>query len=473
MADIKEVQYVPHSITNTVGKPDYIPDPETIYQNVYKLLPGHSLQITDSGHRLRKYWEPSFAIDPAPDLPQAVKEIRALAQDCVSCRMISDVPLGAFLSGGIDSSAAVAFMAGHASEPVKTFSIGFTNKRFDELKYARLIADRYQTSHREQVVSPSVHEMLGTLVEHFDEPFGDSSAIPTLYLTRMTRAHVVVALCGDGADELFGGYRRYLFGVLEDRLRSLIPGWLQRPIGTVGRYYPKFDYLPRVFRAKTLLTNLAQQIGDAYFTSMTAFRDSSLETVLSDNLKKSLGGYSPRESYRERFEAVRDLPPLQQMQAVDMVTYLPGDILVKTDRATMAYSLEARAPWLDYRMAELACRLPTSFKLQGKVGKFAFKQAVAQYVPAAILRRSKMGFSVPLGQWLRTNLKPTFERLVLNAAMEEYLSLKEVRRLWREHQSGYRHHDEKLWNLLMFAGWEARHKSYRDVLSELRRDDIL
>ena len=252
------------------------------------------------------------------------------------------------MSGGVDSSAVVAYMARKAPSRVRTFSIGFTNKRFDELEYARAVAKRYGTEHHEKIVSPRIEDVLDTLARHMDEPFGDSSIIPTLYLAEMTRRHVTVALSGDGADEVFGGYRRYFFGVLEEKLRRKFPGaFRRRVIGWAGRHYPKFDYLPQVFRAKSLLTNLSVEIGDAYYSSMTAFRDDNLDTVLSPELRRDLDGYAPRGWFRERFAAVRHLPPLEQMQAVDFETYLPGDILVKVDRATMIHSLEARAPgWI-------------------------------------------------------------------------------------------------------------------------------
>jgi asparagine synthase (glutamine-hydrolysing) len=326
-----------------------------------------------------------------------------------------------------------------------------------------MVANRYHTDHREQVVSLSIHEMLDTLVQQFDEPFGDSSAIPTLYLARMTRQYVTVALSGDGADELFGGYRRYFYGALEARLRQRFPAWFRRSFFRVaGKYYPKFDYLPQVFRAKTLLGNLACETGDAYFTSMTAFRDEGLNAVLAPELSKELGSYSPRESYRDRFAAVRDLPPLQQMQAVDFQTYLPGDILVKADRATMAYSLESRSPWLDYRLGQLACKLPDAFKLNGHNGKRIFKCALLPYVPEQIIRRRKMGFSVPLAEWFRTSLKPVFQENVLRSTMGEYISLPESRRLWAEHQSGFHDHGRKLWNLLMLGCWDGCHNHGRE-----------
>lgn len=438
----------------------YIPDPDTIYENVHKLSPGCSLLATRSGVRTRRYWQAEFATDTsASDLESSIEEVRALALDAVKRRMISDVPLGAFLSGGVDSSAAVGLMAAQSRDRVKTFSIGFTAKGFDELKFARMAAERNRTDHHEEVVSASIEDMLPVLVEHFDEPFGDSSAIPTLYVSRMARQHVTVALSGDGADELFGGYRRYSFGMFEERLRSRFPEWFRKSVFRLGgNYYPKLDYLPRAFRGKTLLSNLAQEFGDAYFTSVSAFRDSGLHQVLSPARPRELARYSPREKFRGLFQSVQHLPPLAQMQWVDLQTYLPGDILVKADRATMTYGLEGRSPWLDYRLAELSGRMPCSFKVRGNTGKYVFKQAISPYVPPALLERKKMGFSVPLAEWFRTSLRPVFQSLVLNREMEEFLSLGEAKRIWDEHQSRVHNHDRKLWNLLMLAAWNAWHR---------------
>ena len=436
----------------------YIPDPQTIYEDVFKLGPGHSLTVSWSKERLRQYWAPAFSTEPVR-FDDAVEEIRSLAASAVEMRMISDVPLGAFLSGGVDSSAVVALMAQQAPERVKTFSIGFTSKRFDELEYAHLAVQRYRTDHHEQVVSPSIHEMLDKLVEHYDEPFADSSAIPMLYLSRMTRQYVTVALSGDGADELFCGYRRYYFGLIEAKVREKFPKWFRQSVFRLGaRYYPKFDYLPRVFRAKMLLTTMSQEMGDAFFTSMSAFRDESLDAVLSPALRTALDGYSPREGFRKRFEKVSHLHPLQQMQAVDLETYLPGDILVKADRATMAYSLEGRSPWLDHRIAEAAFRLPPGFKVRGSVGKYIFKTAMSPLVAAQVISRPKMGFQVPLAEWFRTSLVDTFQSRVMRESMEQYLSLGEVDRLWKAHQSGLHNHDRKLWSLLMLACWDAHHR---------------
>ncbi len=445
----------------------YVPEPQTIYQDVWKLRPGHWMSISREGMRQGRYWAPEFPEEREKDFGRAVEELRTLARDSVERRMISDVPLGAFLSGGVDSGSVVAWMSERSPGNVKTFSIGFSDKRFDELSYARQVVARYRTEHREEVVSPSIHDTLDVLAKHFDEPFGDPSAIPMLYLARMTRRYVTVALCGDGADELFGGYRRYYYGVLEEKLREKLPGWFRRRVvGGVGRHYPKFDYLPQVFRARTLLENVSREIGDAYFTSMSAFRDRGLDAVLGPEMRSALSGFSPRSGFQSRFAAVRHLHPLEQMQAVDYDTYLPGDILVKADRTTMAYSLEGRSPLLDYRLGELAFRLPPEWKVHGTERKYILKKAVEPHLPREIIYRPKMGFSPPLAAWFRDSLKSTFDSLVLNEDMEAYVSHSEVRRLWEEHQSGLANHDRKLWNLLMLGCWHATHvRQHETVLA--------
>jgi asparagine synthase (glutamine-hydrolysing) len=435
----------------------YISDPETIYNGVYKLRAGHSIIVTLGGITMRRYWSPAFSQDQSPDLSELTERMQGLLEDAVRCRMVSDVPLGAFLSGGVDSSAVTAFMSRHASLPVKTFSIGFTNKAFDELPFARQVAMQYRTDHSEETVTPVISEVLQTLIEHFDEPFGDSSAIPMLYLARMTRRHVTVALSGDGADELFGGYRRYYYGVLEERLRSRFPQWFRQSVVRMGAsYYPKFDYLPRVFRAKSLLTNLSESLSDSYYNSMSAFSDKDLTALLGPDLRDAM---TPREKFRARFKPVSELSPLQQLQAVDLETYLPGDILVKVDRATMAHSLESRAPWLDHRLAELSFQMPSGMHIRGRDRKHFFKGCIQGLVPKTVLRRSKMGFSVPLAEWLRTSLRPIFQSHVINGDARRLFVQKELNRLWSEHQSGFRNHERKLWNILMLACWDSRYNN--------------
>ncbi len=442
----------------------YVPEPGSIYEDVSRLGPGESMTVHLGGERIRRYWSPEFAAEPRMRDTDALDQLNEIAADAVGIRMVSDVPLGAFLSGGVDSSAVVAMMAESAPGRVKTFSIGFSNGEFDETRYARQIVERYQTEHYETTVSPSIEEMLGTLVRQYDEPFGDSSAIPTLYLARMTREGVTVALSGDGADEVFAGYRRYYYGVLEHRLRQMLPARLRRPVFSwLGRYYPKLDSLPQWLRAKTLLGNLAQDLPDAYFTSMTTFRDQTLHAILGPEFRSAVDPRGIRESYRRRFARYRHLDPLTQMQAVDMETYLPGDILVKVDRATMAYSLESRAPWLDYRLVDLAGQMPPHLKLNARTGKHIFKVAMAPRISNELTYRRKMGFSVPLAEWFRGGLREVFSRAVERPDMEEFVDLGEVRRLQREHESRLHDHGRKLWNLLMLACWDWFHRQGRPV----------
>lgn len=434
----------------------YVPEPRSIYRHIRKLPAGSSLLVSEGATRERRYWRLGFG-ESGRSWDEAAAEIDRLASDAVRLRLISDVPLGAFLSGGVDSSAAVAYMARHAPGRVRTFSIGFGERSYDETRYARMVAERYATDHQEQTVRPQIGEMLGVLADHFDEPFGDASAIPTLYLARMTRQFVTVALSGDGADEIFAGYRRYRHALIEQRIRDKFPGWFRRTFFRfAGRMYPKFDYLPQIFRAKTMLSNLSRDLAAAYYQSMTVFRGEELRRILSPGLLASLGGYDPRPGFEERFRRHRELPPLHQMQAVDVETYLPGDILVKADRASMAWSLESRSPWLDYRLAELAAGLPPEWKIAGGNGKWIFKKTVEPLVPADILWRPKMGFVMPLKEWFRGELRPVFEQEVLCGGGEGLIHRQEAGRLLEEHASGARNRDRWLWNLLILQLWARR-----------------
>ncbi len=434
----------------------YVPEPRSIFRSIRKLPAGCSMLVSGSRCSERRYWRLEFG-ESSRSWDDALAEIDRIASDAVRLRLVSDVPLGAFLSGGVDSSAAVAYMARHAPGRVRTFSIGFSERDYDETRYARMVAERYQTDHQEQTVRPQIGEMLGVLAGHFDEPFGDASAIPTLYLARMTRQFVTVALSGDGADEIFAGYRRYRHALVEERIRRKFPQWFRRSFFRfAGKIYPKFDYLPQIFRAKTMLTNLSLELADAYYNSMTVFRDGELEGALSADLRIALGGYASRASYSERFLPFQELPPLQQLQAVDIETYLPGDILVKADRATMAWSLEGRSPWLDYRLAQLAADLPAEWKATATNGKYIFKKTVEPLVPSEILWRPKMGFVMPLKEWFRGELRPLFEREVLQGPDAGLIDRRQATRLLEQHVSGARNRDRWLWNLLVLQLWARR-----------------
>jgi asparagine synthase (glutamine-hydrolysing) len=431
----------------------YIADPHTIYMQIQRLPPGSSMSVDWKDFRIRRYWAAAFNVTPGRKLEASTERIAEMTSEAVRSRLMSDVPLGAFLSGGLDSSAVVACMSELGSEPVRTFSIGFDSPQLDERGYARLVAERHRTRHRELVVNADIPAMLDLCVEHFDEPFGDSSAIPTLCVARLAREDVTVALSGDGADEVFGGYARYGHAIAAS-LREVLPARF--------RNFPRmaewsFDNLPALFSSTAATDTLNRALVENYYHWISATDEPGLLRLLSPELTAALDGYTPKAALRDRFAEHRALPLLHQMQAVDMETYLPGDVLAKVDRATMAFSLESRAPWLDHRLAEYACTLPPEFKWKGGVGKRILRRPFASRLPETTLTRAKMGFGPPLAEWLRTSLKPVFEEYVFRPEMAEYLSLAEVRRLWDEHQSGA--NDYRiwvLWNILSFARWQAR-----------------
>ncbi len=442
----------------------YVPDPKSIYAGVHKLPPGHSLTVARNGVRLRRYWECPFPSTKRRSFDESVGELQSLAKDAVQRQMMSEVPIGAFLSGGLDSSSIAALAAEGSTDPVRTFSIGFSSDRFNELPYARMAAQRHHTDHRERVVTASMHEMLPVLIRHHDEPFADSSAIPMLYLSKLAREWVTVALSGDGADEVFAGYRHQARAVTEQRIRGLFPGASSRRLlRLASRWSPRT--FPGGVRPRAFVENLAATPADAYFNAMAAFSDEGLLRVLAPGIRSQLAGYSPRDQFHEKFKARAGLPILEQFQSVDMETYLAGDILVKVDRTSMAYSLESRAPWLDHRIVEFAGSLPTDFKLQGSNRKRILRAAMAPYLPGPIVSRRKQGFEVPLAEWLRTSLRTTFEQAVFHANGERFLDLSAVRLLWAEHQTGQANHGRRLWSVLVLAMWSSHWLDHQAVQS--------
>ncbi|MBE0596685.1 MAG: asparagine synthase (glutamine-hydrolyzing) [Desulfuromonadales bacterium] len=432
----------------------YIPAPKSIFKGVRKLPAGHVMTVkAGESPRIRPYWDLKFQPDHSVSEAEWGERIREKLKECVEIRLESEVPLGAFLSGGIDSSAVVANMSGLMDSPVKTSSIGFEESGFNELPYARKVVGRYGTDHQEKVVRPDAVGILEKLVWHYDEPFADSSAIPTFYVSQLTRERVTVALSGDGGDENFAGYRRYFYDRLENRLRGVLPAvFRQTAIAAMARIYPKADWLPQVFRAKTLLTNLSLSPMEGYFNTMSWFgRDKG--RILAPDLKRDLHEYSPLQIFEEYGKAADTKDPLSRIQYVDVKTYLVEDILTKVDRASMANSLEVRVPLLDHEFMELAAQIPSGMKLRGKEGKSILKKALEPIVPHDILYRPKMGFSMPLKDWLRGDLKPVFKSAVFKGRAGEFLNLSEVDSLWKGHQSGLRDFSAELWSVLFFAVW--------------------
>jgi asparagine synthase (glutamine-hydrolysing) len=437
----------------------YIPAPKTIFQKIRKLPAGYTLTVSARGLSEREYWDLTFKSNGARSEADYAAGLLAQLREAVSSHLMSDVPLGAFLSGGIDSSAVVGLMHGLMNAPVNTASIGFRESGFDELPYARMVAKKFHTNVHERVVDAQAAGILDKLVWHFDEPFADSSMVPTYYVSQIAREKVTVCLSGDGGDENFAGYRRYKFDVFENRVRALLPAALRRPVcGAVSRVYPKADWLPQIFRAKTLLANLSTSPERGYFHTMSWFNPAMKRQLYKDHLKKELNGYDAFSVMKTHFERVQDLDPLSRIQYVDVKTYLVDDILAKVDRTSMAHALEVRVPILDHEVMEYAAGIPAEYKLRNGEGKYIFKQALNDLIPAEILYRPKMGFSIPLARWLRGELKQIFEERVFakDAFIGSLFELGPIRQWWNQHQRGTRDYSFHLWALLMLACWGER-----------------
>lgn len=438
----------------------YVPSPLAIFKEIRKLPPAHLAVISPAGLSLRRYWDLDMNFEPPEvDEARALEELREVFDEAVRLRMISDVPLGAFLSGGVDSSAVVASMSLQGGAPVRTAAIGFAEKRFNELEYADLVARRYGAEHHEFVVRPEALEIIDRLVWHFDEPFADSSAVPTWYVSQMARQRVTVALSGDGGDETFAGYtRRYAMTRFEDGLRRKIPPALRTGLlGPLARIYPRADFLPRPLRLKGFLTNLSLSLEQAYFRDMSFYCKPEAKALLyAPEFAAQVGKSRANEVLGAHFARNRNPDPVSRAQYVDIHSYLPEDILVKVDRMSMAHSLEVRAPILDHKVMEFAARLPSSQKLRGEQSKYIFKKMNEDRLPAEILYRKKQGFSVPLDDWLRGELREFAHDSLFGGGLDGLFNPAYVRGLWDAHQSGREHNGTPLWGLLMFSRWRTR-----------------
>jgi asparagine synthase (glutamine-hydrolysing) len=430
----------------------YVPAPRTIFEGVRKLPPATTLVYEHGEVTLDRYWQLRYEPKTTESESDAVARLRELLIDSTRIRLMSDRPLGAFLSGGLDSSLVVAAMAELGMGKVKTFSIGFDERRFDERPYARLVADHFGTEHHELVVRPDALEILPELVWHYDEPYADSSAIPSFYLARMTREHVVVALNGDGGDESFGGYERYLAAVQAARLGSFpttrrAASWLERtlPDGQRGTLYGK---------AKRFLGVLAEDASHRYASMMSSFAPEEKSQIYSSDMRAAVEGSDSYELIDRHLADSNACDFADRLLRVDVETYLPGDLLVKMDIATMASSLEARSPFLDHHVMEFAASLPSSWKLRGRSGKRILKQLARGWLPDRVIDRPKKGFGVPLSHWLRTDLRDTVRDNLTDATARArgYFDPSAVDRLIREHDED-RDHGPQLWTLLMFELW--------------------
>ena len=440
----------------------YVPSPLSIFKGIRKLPPAH-LAVYHNGFTLRRYWHLDMENEVSPNSEvEVLEELRSLFDEAVSIRLISDVPLGAFLSGGVDSSAVVASMAEvMGTEPVKTASIGFTDKKFDELQFARVVADRFHTDHAEFVVNPDVLEILDDIVWHLDEPFADASSIPTYYVSKMARKKVTVALSGDGGDEILAGYvQRYSMNRMEDNIRKKIPRILRENIlGPIARFYPKADFLPRPLRLKCFLTNLSLTFEEAYFRDMSFyFLPEMKKKLYRPEFASEVKDFDAFSVLGKHFKKNRNPDVTTQAQYVDIKTYLPEDILVKVDRMSMAHSLEVRSPILDHKLMEFVGKLPSFLKLKGNESKYIFKKINESRLPKDILYRKKQGFSIPLASWLRGELKNfAYETLFsTRSGLDAYFDIGYIKNLWKRHQGGRQDYAYPLWGLMMFELWRQK-----------------
>ena len=434
----------------------------TIFRGIEKLPAAHTLSVTPGSLDAapRRYWQLRIAPDTRLSAVQWQEAVRAKVQDAVRTHLIADVPVGAFLSGGLDSSIVVTAAAEAMQEPLRTFSIGFPDQRFSELPYARDVAERCGTLHVEDIASPQAAALVDSLTEFYDEPFADSSAIPTFMVSRLAARSVKVVLSGDGGDEAFGGYARYAGDLKEERLRRLLPEWFRvGPVGVLGRAWPKADWLPRPMRAKTLLTNLSMNPGAAYGNTMSICRPPLRNRLLSPDVRAELNGHDPLALFERAFRESGSKEHLGAMIAADVAVTLPDNYLVKVDRASMAVGLEVRPPLLDHELLELCATIPSRYKIRSSETKWIAKEAYRQTLPDGAVRRPKHGFEMPVDEWLRGPLRDMFQSTVLEpgAVVGTLINQKIAQEAYQAHYSGTARYGNMLWSLLVLARWSARY----------------
>jgi asparagine synthase (glutamine-hydrolysing) len=437
-----------------------VPAPLTAYRDIRKLEPGHSLTLKSDGEiKTERYWQPDFSKKIKITEEEAGERALELLREAVRVRLMSEVPLGAFLSGGVDSSAVVALMAEESSGPVKTFSIGFEEQDFSELHHARRVAERVGAEHHEFVVRPDAMEILPTLVEHYGEPYADSSAIPTYYVARETRKHVTVALNGDGGDECFAGYERYAAMSLSERYRKL-PGVLRENVirQAVGLLPTSEIKRSRVRSLKRFLQAASLPPVERYLRWTSVFDFDAKGDLYTEEFRRETQGRGAERWLAPWFARANGAGVVDASLLTDTMTYLPNDLLVKVDIASMAVSLEARSPFLDHHVIEFAASLPEKLKLRGLTTKYILKKTLAKLLPAENLKRGKMGFGVPVGHWFRGEMQGFLRETILSerSARRGLFRPDAVRRLVELHTRGERDYTHQLWTLLMLELWFQR-----------------
>lgn len=435
----------------------YVPGPATMFDGIYKLQPGHVLSCTPGKVALREYWDLLYQTEGKPQDENAyIDHFRDLLSNAVKIRLRSDVPLGAFLSGGVDSTTVVAFMAELLEQPVVTCCVGFQEEAHNELPAARQMAAHFRTEHYEHVIEPNIPDLVPRLIQFFDEPFGDSSAIPTYYVSQMARQHVTVALSGDGGDEVFAGYSRHYLHRLERRLRRAL-GWMGASlVSTVGVSLP-------AVKGRNILRRLGMpaDIACAWMHCDHLFNNELKAQLYSDDLRANCEEFDVSAGFRSYYNRCSATDPLDKALYVDIKTYLADDILVKVDRMSMAHGLEVRAPLLDHKLLEFTATLPTSLKLKGRTTKVLLKRTMAGRVPQQVLTRTKHGFTMPVADWLRKSLRELVEDCLFapRTLQRGFFNPAFLKHLWAEHLNGRHDFSHHLWLLLMFELW---HREYLD-----------
>jgi asparagine synthase (glutamine-hydrolysing) len=436
----------------------YILEPKSIYLSVNKLLPGHYILLDQNDSECfvnKAYWQVKDYISSQKS-SYDVDIIHAQLSQAVQDRMVADVPLGAFLSGGIDSSAIVAFMSQLSAEPINTSSIGFDLSQFDESYYAEKVAQHFDTSHSSTNVSVNDLALVDLVIDIYDEPFADNSAIPTLLLSKMTREKVKVALSGDGSDELFFGYRNYQMLNMEEKLRYVFPNKIAKPLFSIlAKYYPKLDNAPRFLRAKSTFQALANDPISSFHNAMSLSDTNTLSKLYSYSFINKLAGYSSLKQFHILAEEVENLSTLKKIQYIDFKTYLPGDILTKVDRASMANSLEVRVPFLDYKLVEWGLGLNESLNLKRKKVKQVLTNSLKGLVPKFVLERDKMGFTSPLDEWIRQIPQKNLEKRILSDALvsQNIFNISELKSLITKHQTREVNNGVLIWALLILESF--------------------
>jgi asparagine synthase (glutamine-hydrolysing) len=427
----------------------YVPDPDTMFKGIYKLPPGSILTYKNGKVDVRPYWDVEYKVEKIQSEEFYIERLLEILSESVKLRLVSEVPLGAFLSGGIDSSMVVALMARHMTEPVKTFSIGFEDQSYDELHYARTVAKEFGTDHHEEIVKPDAESIIQDLVRQFDEPFADSSAIPSYYVSKMAKQWVTVALSGDGGDELFGGYPRYLNGAAA-RWTNWIPKSIKK-----GIFQNIAGLLPEWSPGINTLRNISCDENERYIRHMSKGISTVHKDVFSREFIDKVDNTDPSPALMRYLDAVKEKDRVTRRMYQDTKTYLPGDLLTKVDRTSMMVSLEVRAPILDHHLVEFAATIPSYLKINGNSTKYIFKKAAERLLPKEVIYRSKQGFAVPVKTWIRREWTEMSYDLVLGerALTRCNFNPRFLRNTMSEHRWGRRDHSYIIWTLMILELW--------------------